>query len=72
MNMKGTIQKDNFYKNITTILLTVIAIFGVYSLILLNTVNQKLNDLKTNQAIQNTRMERAERDIERLKIKAGL
>ena len=36
-------MKDNFYKNLTNILLSIIAIFGTYSLIVLTNVNSKMN-----------------------------
>jgi cell division protein FtsB len=50
-------QKDEFHKHLTTVLLSVIAIFGVYSLILLSNVNRKLNDLANEQTRQQTKME---------------
>lgn len=44
-------QKDNFYRNMTNILLTLIAIFGIFSIMLLINVNIKLNDIAIEQAI---------------------
>lgn len=53
--MEDKKEQKNFHSIVNTILLSVISIFGVYSLIILNNVNAKINELKIQQAIYNER-----------------
>ena len=62
----NTTKVDNFHRNLTTILLSVIAIFGVYSLIVLNSVNKKLNDLAKDQAVQEKVIESLDKRLTKL------
>lgn len=45
-------QSDKFHRNLSTILLTVISIFGISSVALLLNINKQLNSITVEQAVQ--------------------
>ena len=59
-------QENNFHRNLTTVLLSVIAIFGVYSMVLLTTVNNKLNALQQTQAVQQEKINTLDKRLTKL------
>jgi cell division protein FtsB len=58
------IQKDNFYKNLTNVLLLVITTFGIYSMVLLHTVNSKMNDQTLQITLLQQQLETHQRESE--------
>lgn len=61
MQMSQT-QKESLYKVLNTILLTIIAIFGVYSLVVLNTVDEKINEQKIQISILQTQLDNHQKE----------
>jgi len=62
-----TIKNPDFYKTLNTVLLSFISIFGVFSLILLINVNEKLNTVIKDQAVNTEKIHRLERDFAEIK-----
>lgn len=61
-------QKDNFYRNLSTVLLSVIAIFGIFSIALLININSKLNTLTVEQAVQKNELNTLKEKVDKLEI----
>jgi hypothetical protein len=62
------VKNDNFYKNFTSIILTLISIFGVFSVILLVNVNNKLNRVITENAVQDQKIQTLQAEVAELKL----
>ena len=74
MTKMTQVQRDSFHRVFNSILLSVIATFGVYSLILLNNVKETLNDVRIQQAvgtserkINTERITKLENDLDKIK-----
>lgn len=74
--MATTQQKDSIYRLINSILLTLITVFGVFSLTLLVNLNKKVSNIITKQEVQNeknknfeTRLVKVEEIIDKIKNK---
>lgn len=57
-------QKESIYKILNTILISIIAIFGVYSLLVLNKVDEKLNEQKIQISILQEQLNNHQKESE--------
>ena len=72
-------QKESTYRTINTLLLAFITMCFIPAVILLGTINSKLNDLKTGQAVQEeknrgyeSRLTKLEKKHEKIHLKDEL
>lgn len=61
-------QKESFHKTINTILLSVIAIFGVSSVALLIGINNKVNEIAITQAVEKAEIDSLTRRVAKLEL----
>ena len=57
LNKMSKEEKDGFYRNLSTFLLSFVSIFGVLSVVLLININGKLNMVITDLAVEQVKTE---------------
>lgn len=64
-------QKESTHKTLNSILLSVISIFGVFSLVLLISLNSKVNEIAIGQAVIKNELKSLDRRVTHLEGDGG-